>query len=339
MGFTEDGTLFYFNYTLQRNTSIAPFDESTGTIALEEAESILGIGSNQTPSWSPDGQRLAFVKRPKGKGETLYVLDVRTGEDHSLAEDIKPATTGAPTWFPDGRSLLVLGKEKDPERPEGSIPAVVYRVDLTTGNAEPLFQIPGTQTVGPRSWWAQIGLTATAQGEGVILMYDGRLYIHDLRTEQERDLFRHPDFAAEVLALSPDGSELAFGISDPSNLPPGTPHQIRLNQGGRIMVIPVEGGEPREVLRLQEPCAVTDVAWSTDGRYLFFEQRDDRGIAIMRVPSEGGEPERMSEAPPRMWAWAPSPDGRQVAFWIEENEGEIWVMENLVEALQEQEGR
>jgi Tol biopolymer transport system component len=338
MGFTEDGFLFYYNYTLQRNTAIAPFDENTGTIALDEAEPILVVGSNQRPSWSPNGEYLAFVERRQGKEEILHVLTVRTGEDRSLAEGIKPATTGAPTWFPDGRSLLVLGKQKDPERPEESIPAVVYRVDLTTGNAEPLFQIPGTGVVGPRSWWAQIGLLATPQGEGVILMYDGRLYIHDLQTDQEKELFRHPDLAAEVLALSPDGSELAFGISDPSALPPGTPHPIRLNQGGRIMVMPAGGGQAREILRLQEPCAVTDVAWSSDGDYLFFQQRDDRGIAIMRVPSERGEPERMWEAPERMWAWAPSPDGRQVAFWVEENEGEIWVMENLVDALRGSDG-
>jgi dipeptidyl aminopeptidase/acylaminoacyl peptidase len=203
-------------------------------------------------------------------------------------------------------------------------------VDLSTGNAEPLFQIPETPVAGP-SWWAEIGLRATAQGEGVILMYDGRLYLHDLRTGQEEELFRHPDFAAEVLALSPDGSELAFGISDPSAVPEGYPHPIRLNQGGRIMVMPAGGGQAREILRLQEPCAVTDPAWSSDGRYLFFQQRDDRGIAIMRVPSEGGEPERM-------WAWAPSPDGRQVAFWIEEHDAEIWVMENLVDALRGPDG-
>jgi Tol biopolymer transport system component len=339
MGFTRDGSLFYSNYTLQRNTAIAPFDETTGTIALDEADPILVVGSNQRPSWSPNGEHLAFVERRQGREEVLHVLNVRTGEDRSLAEGIQPATVGAPTWFPDGRSLLVLGKEKDPERPEGSIPAVVYRVDLSTGNAEPLFQIPRTQAVGPRSWWAQIGLLATPQGDGVILMYDRRLYIHDLRTGQEEEIFRHPDFAAEVLALSPDGSELAFGISDPSTLPPGTPHQIRLNQGGRIMVMPAGGGQAREILRLQEPCAVTDPAWSSDGRYLFFQQRDEGGTFIMRVPSEGGEVERMWEAPQRMWAWAPSPDGRQVAFWIEENESEIWVMENLVDALRGPDGR
>jgi Tol biopolymer transport system component len=340
MGFTEDGSLFYYNYTLQRNHSIAPFDESTGTFALEAAEPILIVGSNQRPAWSPDGEHLAFVERVDGKEEILHVLSVRTGEDRSLAENIQPATTGAPSWFPDGRSLLVLGKEKDAGWREESNPAVVYRVDLTTGDAEHLFQIPRTQSLGLRSWWAKIGITATAQGEAAILMYDSRLYIHDLRTNQEQELFHHPDLAAEVLALSPDGSELAFGISDPSILPPETPHPIRLNQGGRIMLIPADGGKPREVLKLQHPCAATEVSWSSDGRHLFFLQRDEEGTAIMRVAREGGEVERMWETPEWPMSWAPSPDGRRVAFWTQENEGEIWVMENLVAALREtEEGR
>jgi Tol biopolymer transport system component len=338
MGFTEDGSLFYYNYTLQYNSAVAPFDESTGTVALDEAEPILVRGSNQRPAWSPNGEQLAFVERGQGRKEILHVLNMRTGEDHTRAESIQPATTGTPTWFPDGRSLLVLGKIKDPETPRGSVPAVVYRVDANTGTFEHLFELAGTQTVGPRSWWATVGLRATPQGEGVILMYDGRLYIHDLRTGQEKELFRHPDLAAEVLALSPDGSELAFGIADPAAVPPESPKQIRLHQGGRIMVMPSGGGEAREVFQVREPSAVTDVSWSSDGRYLFFRQRDDGGTTIMRVPREGGEAERMWEAE-RMGAWAPSPDGRQVAFWVQENEAEIWVMENLVAALKEAEGR
>jgi dipeptidyl aminopeptidase/acylaminoacyl peptidase len=103
------------------------------------------------------------------------------------------------------------------------------------------------------------------------------------------------------------------------------------------MIMPSGGGEAREVFQVREPSAVTDVAWSSDGRYLFFRQRDDGGTTIMRVPQDGGEAERMWQAE-RMGAWAPSPDGRQVAFWVQENEGEIWVMENLVAALKQSEG-
>jgi Tol biopolymer transport system component len=328
MDFTQDGSLFYYNYTLQRNTAVAPFDERTGRIALEEAEPILVVGSDQRPSWPPDGEHLAFVERKQGREEVLHVLDVRTGEDRSLAEGVTPATTGSPTWFPDGRSLLVLGKRKDPGGvPEGVQPAV-YRVDLATGEPDHLFDFPSPSVI---DWWSKVGLIASRDGDGVVLVHDGRLYRHDLRSGQEEDLFRHPDLAAEVLALSPDGSELAFGIADSNAVYP----QIRLNPRGRIMVMPAGGGEPREVFELQEPSTVTDVAWSSDGRYLFFLQRDERGTAIMRVPREGGEAERMWEAPERMSSWAPSPDGRQVAFWIGESEAEIWVMENLVAALKE----
>jgi Tol biopolymer transport system component len=269
------------------------------------------------------------VKRPRGKEEVLHVLNLRTGEDRSLAEGIQPATTGAPTWFPDGQSLLVLGKQKagvaEVVRP------AVYRVDLATGEAVSLFDVFPKN--GP-DWIAKMGLLSTPDGEAVILAYEGRLFRHDLQSGLETDLFRHPNLAAEVLAISPDGTELAFGITDPSAIYP----QIRLDHPGRIMVMPTGGGEAREVFELPEASTVRDVAWSSDGRHLLFRYEDEDGTAIMRVPREGGEARRLWGAPQNMGAWAPSPDGRQVAFWIGENEAEIWVMENLVEALKKTEG-
>jgi Tol biopolymer transport system component len=330
MDFTKDGSLFYFNYTLQRNTAIAPFDENTGRITLEEAQPIMGVGSEQRPSWSPDGQYLAFVKRPRGNEEVLHVLNLGTGEDRSLAEGIQPATTGAPTWFPDGQSLLVLGRQKAGV-PEVVRPAV-YRVKLATGEAVSLFDVIPKN--GP-DWIAKMGLLSTADGEDVVCVYDGRLFRHDLRSGLETDLFHHPNLAAEVLALSPDGSELAFGIADSDATYP----QVRLDHGGRIMVMPAGGGEAQEVFELPESSTVTNVSWSSDGRYLLFLQDDEDGNAIIRVPREGGEARRLWEAPQHMGAWAPSPGGRRVAFWIGENEAEIWVMENLVEALKKTEGK
>ncbi|MFC1662092.1 hypothetical protein ACFL3S_11695, partial [Gemmatimonadota bacterium] len=48
---------------------------------------------------------------------------------------------------------------------------------------------------------------------------------------------------------------------------------------GRL-ILPWERGEAREVLELPEPCRVTDVSWSSDGRHILFLQRDEGGTAI-----------------------------------------------------------
>lgn len=60
------------------------------------------------PSWSPDGQRLAFlVDRPAGL--ELWMADAATGKARKLTQPIvNAAATGAAfTWLPDSRSILV----------------------------------------------------------------------------------------------------------------------------------------------------------------------------------------------------------------------------------------
>jgi TolB protein len=61
--------------------------------------------SDTSPSWSPDGSRVAFVSSRDGNWE-LYVVDVASGVELRLTKD--PATDVAPVWSPDGRQLAFL---------------------------------------------------------------------------------------------------------------------------------------------------------------------------------------------------------------------------------------
>lgn len=66
-----------------------------------------------SPSWSPDGNRLAYVSF-EGKRSAVYVQDVRTGQREQVTSS--PGINGAPAWAPDGQRLaLTLSKDGNPE--------------------------------------------------------------------------------------------------------------------------------------------------------------------------------------------------------------------------------
>jgi TolB protein len=70
-----------------------------------ESAHISTDGSDTSPSWSPDGSRVAFISTRDGNWE-LYVVDVASGVELRLTDD--PATDVAPVWSPDGRRLAFL---------------------------------------------------------------------------------------------------------------------------------------------------------------------------------------------------------------------------------------
>lgn len=76
-----------------------------------------------SPSWSPDGRRLAYVSFEKKKSQ-IYIVAVETGQRQLVTSF--PGINGAPAWSPDGRQLaVVLSKGGNPK---------IYTVDLANGS-------------------------------------------------------------------------------------------------------------------------------------------------------------------------------------------------------------
>jgi len=82
---------------------IADADGQGAQVALASREPII------SPSWSPDGTRLAYVSF-ESKKPVVYVHSLITGQRHVVANF--RGSNSAPAWAPDGKQLaVVLSKE------------------------------------------------------------------------------------------------------------------------------------------------------------------------------------------------------------------------------------
>ncbi len=80
-----------------------------------------------SPSWSPDGARLAYVSFESG-APVVYVQNVLSGVREELSR--YNGLNGAPAWSPDGRKLaLVLSKDGSPN---------IYVLDLASRSLQQL---------------------------------------------------------------------------------------------------------------------------------------------------------------------------------------------------------
>jgi dipeptidyl aminopeptidase/acylaminoacyl peptidase len=62
--------------------------------------------NDSAPTWSPDGQRIAFIsKRGEDENASLYVLRMDGGEPEKILE--LPFGVSSPQWLPDGQSIVV----------------------------------------------------------------------------------------------------------------------------------------------------------------------------------------------------------------------------------------
>jgi len=112
-----------------------------------------------------------------------------------------------------------------------------------------------------------------------------------------------PGAAARNPAWSPDGQTIAFVRS------------IQGKNTGDLIVIPALGGPER---RIADAATQNRLAWSPDGKWLYFSARvPPHPLALFVEPSAGGEKLRLTDPPTgSVGDVAPSvsPDGRQLVF-------------------------
>jgi Tol biopolymer transport system component len=230
------------------------------------------------PAISPDGTRIAYVSTASGNSD-VYVTDVLGGRVLQLTTD--PGTDFAPTWFPDG-SAIAFVSDRSGQRD-------VWKVGQFGGGATMLLENAEYPAISPDGTCiAFSGADDSGELRIWVTSLDGLSQATKLTTG-EHGLWDHV-----CAAWSPDGRTLSYSSQT------------------ELWSVSVEGGVPRRLTLGR--ASGTGAAWSSDGRYIYFDSWRERTLALWRVPSRGGEPRRMTqgtgyESEPRV-----SADGSRLAY-------------------------
>jgi len=291
LGFTREGAYYYGSYEDMKDVYIAALDPATGTVSGSVPVDSRLLGSKSAPEWSPDGRFLAY----SGRGE-LTIQNLETGEKRGLRPQLP---LWRPRWSPDGRTILVHGSKLD------TGPGL-YLIDVETGAAT-LALADHTKGFPRQAAWSP-------DGRSFFYWYIGEsIRLRELATGREQVVYPQPggDFA-----VSPDGRRLAVSVArDPEAV---------------LLIVPVDGGPARELLRVPETGAF-GMGWTPDGRRILFSRRGNfENRELWQVPVEGGEARSTGLT---MWGLAEfriHPDGRRIAFTGGGRQSEVWVLENFL---------
>jgi len=342
------GWAFYYRESIRAKSIagvyVAALDLATGKL-LGDPEPVLEPTAGRKRAWSPDfshdGKYLAYyvVPFPKKSPEGLryapgniVIRTLETGQEREITLSPKLSGQGLGLilrWAPDGRSMVCHGRAENGR-------AGLYRVDVDTGNVDPLvLEAPElTKTDWQLRWDLNeskskgdcVGLGGELSPDGKTLFfkrthYDpnappaetitrGRIVARDLETDREREIYRNPDgvFGGLTFGLSPDG-ERVFVVS-----------------GTMLRILTTAAGEPRELLKMEKESLPISVwnsntswtfAWTGDSRHLLFVRVEQGRSELWRISAEGGKLERIGKLPADLGAGSlrVDPKGRHVGFF------------------------
>jgi len=266
-------------------------------------------GNVRDPAWSPDGSRIAYIRREESFSD-LYILNAEDGRATQVTSNdsrLQKRTqayvhtlfwAAKPVWSPEGDEIIFLS-QRNPATHEGEQPSL-YEWPLT------LFRFP-TRLIGTREP-NNDDIVPVDQETGDVLSpawspngrylafvlasrdeKPRRIMLYDFQTEQVREFPGIPEGAYDP-AWSPDGSKLAFAVSQDGAT------DIWIIEG-------VGGASPQRVSKLGRSRAPT---WAPDGSMLAFVNVGDNGSDLYTL-SFTRENERLTPGEPEQIT-----DGEQI---------------------------
>ena len=318
LGVTDDGSLYLAMPAGDGDVASVMLDIETGRPiepVVRPAQSFLG--SNTQPQWSPDGQSLAYAaargfNASRNLDQRVIVIqDLTSGQ----IREVRPQLSyfNQFNWSPDGRAFVTGGKDMKGR-------SGIYRIDVQTSETTLLADSDEAGDAYPR--WSPDGSRIYYHRAGIVE--------RDLGTGRERQVVKDGTVALGPINLSPDGRWIVMGAANPDGA-----------TAGRLILIPVAGGEIRQILSIDAPDRFANfqgMPWLPDGRGFLVRKRTAKSSEIWFVPLSGSA--RKLDVDASQWSNGPigalslHPDGRRLAFLLASSRpvSEVWKLERFLTA-------
>jgi serine/threonine protein kinase len=275
-----------------------------------------------SPTLSPDGRMLAFIRGPNttlsGPGQ-IYVKLLPDGESVPLTNDSLEKMGIA--FSPDGARIAYTGVDN------ASFSTMDTWVVSPLGGQQPQKLLTNAEGL---TWIRTPGASASSSSVLFSVMTGVGAQMSIVSSKESRADLRNiyepkpPDGMAHRSYASPDGEWVLVAEMDVRSWLP-------------CRLIPMDGkstGNPVGPM----PAQCTQAAWSPDGSWMYFTARTTDGVHIWRQRFPDGKPEQVTSGVATEEGIAFAPDGRSIVTSIGTSQSTVWVRDDRGERQLTSEG-